>query len=215
MKTEGKRILGYGYLAAALVLVLTLGACYPGSDRDSAADYDVVATWFDSVFDFGAARTYAMEEKVNHICPPPPEDPDCQGRIDRQYDQLMLDTVAANMASRGYERVKYEGPTTQTDLIVNLSVNSSLNVGFTCYYAWGGWYYWYPYCYPVPYAFTTGTLAIDMLDMSRRDAADQSVPAAWTAMINGLMNASVNPDLRIEIRINQSFLQSPYLRSNE
>ncbi len=214
MKTAEKSILGCGFLAGALGLALVLGACYPNSDRDTAADYDAVLTWFDSGYNFGAASTYAMEEKVNHICEP--DDPDCEGRIDRQYDQLMLDTVAANMASRGYERVTYEGPTTQTDLIIVLNVHSSVHVGYNCYYSWyGGWWYWYPYCYPIPYSFTTGTLAIDTLDISKRDDTDKMVPAAWTAMINGLLGtATADMQARIEMTINQSFLQSPYLHAN-
>jgi len=196
-----------------VALILFVGACYPGSDRVTVEDYDVVMTWYQKTYGFGTATTYTMEDKVNHICPA--DDPDCT--VDHQNDQLMLDTVAGTLEALGYTRVPFEGPATDADLDMTLSVTETEVTGTQCVYDWyPGWTYWSPWCYVVPYSFTVGTLLIHALDLRHPDPSGESLPVVWAAVINGLLG-DTESDLqqRIVTNIHQAFAQSPYLAAGD
>jgi len=199
--------------AVALGLTVLLGACYPASDRETVADYDVVMTWYQRTYGFGTATTYTMEDKVQHICPP--DDPDCT--FDPENEQLMLDTVADTLAALGYERVPFEGPSTDADLDVTLRAAATEVTGSACACAWyPEWYYWSPWCYVVPYSFDVGTLWIDMLDMRHPDPAGQTLPVIWAAAMNGLLgDTGTDMRQRIVAGIHEAFAQSPYLAAGE
>jgi len=111
---------------------------------------------------------------------------------------------------------------------------------YTGYYPWNGWWYWgwypywksgslkstnntnyyyYPY-YPwgggTYYAYTTGTILIDMVDVKsiKHDNGEVKIPVIWSGIINGLLSGNKTDQAnRITKQVNQCFKQSPYLKN--
>ena len=93
------------------------------------------------------------------------------------------------------------------------------------YYYSGCWpYYYYTYCWDYPYygggyydyAYSAGSLFIQMVDTNGAAGGDADVPAIWLCGINGI-DDNLSESLaqqRIEARIDQAFAQSPYLKTN-
>lgn len=102
------------------------------------------------------------------------------------------------------------------------------------YWGWYGWYkksgslktadntdyYYYP-SYPyygggTYYAYTTGTILVDMIDIKSIDRNDEGIklPAVWTAIMNGVLSGSISDQAgRITTQVDQCFVQSPYLNN--
>jgi len=196
-------------VAALLVAAsLTLVSCTPG-DEITVQESNVVATIYDPNVDFGAIGTYQMPDTINHIL-----DEGGTDDISRQYDQEILDLIAANLDARGYERIFAGTP----DVLVVVSATTVTNWYAYSYYPWyGGWGWYYPY-YPywgVSYAYTTGTLIVDMVDTNKPDAGNQTYPNYWRGIVNGVLDDVESSKVkRFTDSINQLFIQSPYLKSS-
>ena len=194
-------------------LPLLLCACYPSSGKDTVADYDVVATFFDRRVPFASIQTYAMPDEIRCLgdaesCEPGPN------------DQLILSEIARNMERIGYVRELDPEENGADVFLLVTAFNTNVTV-LECRYPWWpwwgiyppGWGYWYPYCSPRLFHFTAGTLLIDMLDPEDADTEAGLVPALWTGIINGVLaDGPVALQNRIIARIHQAFAQSPYLR---
>jgi hypothetical protein len=214
MKTTHARL---GRSAPALTVLtllvaasMTLVSCTPG-DEITVAESDVVLTMFDQTVDFGAIGTYEMPDTVNHILGDDDDDD-----ISREYDQEILDLVAANFNARGYQRIYGGTP----DVLVVVSATAITNWYMYSYYPWyGGWGWYYPYYpyYPywgVSYAYTTGTLIVDMVDPNKPDEELDIYPNYWRGVCNGVLDdIEASKVARFTDSINQMFIQSPYLRS--
>lgn len=191
-------------LAAAL---LTLMSCTPGSEI-SVQESDVALTIYDPNVDFGAIGTYEMPDTLNHILEEGGDDD-----ISRKYDQDILDLVAANLNARGFERIYAGTP----DVLVVVSATTVQNWYAYSYYPWYGYGWYYPY-YPywgVSYAYTTGTLIVDMVDPNKPDEVNKTYPNYWRGVVNGVLDDVESSKVRrFTDSINQLFIQSPYLKSS-
>lgn len=214
-----KRSLRFALLSIpAAILALFWNSCTPEYGM-STEDYDIVATYYDNSFDYGAVRTFAMPDSVIHIV-----DTSRVDDIGRDYDALILNEVVRNLESRGYTR-ETDPESNGSDVVVLVYATSADN-----YYTypwspwwgywgrWPGWGYWppgpgwgprYPRFWRVG-SYRTGTLVIDMLDPNDADTDAQLIPSRWVALQNGLLN-DVNSGERIANNIAQAFNQSPYL----
>ncbi len=195
-----------------VALFLLLCSCYPSSDFGSVQDYDVVLTQYDDGQDFTEYLTFFVEDSVFHYKDPDDPSPD---DIPRDNDALILATVRANMTALGYEYKADADSLNPSDLYVVIGVTSSdwYSVWYPWYPGWGGWWGWWGW-YPGPpqisYAYTTGTIFIDMWDI--KNAEDDLAPIPWYARLNGIVNdTSSSRAQRIENAIDQAFAQSPYL----
>jgi hypothetical protein len=195
-----------------VALLLLLCSCYPSSDFGSVQDYDVVLTQYDDGQDFTEYLTFFVEDSVFHYKDPDDPSPD---DIPRDNDALILATVRANMTALGYEYKADADSLNPSDLYVVIGVTSSdwYSVWYPWYPGWGGWWGWWGW-YPGPpqisYAYTTGTIFIDMWDI--KNAEDDLAPIPWYARLNGIVNdTSSSRAQRIENAIDQAFAQSPYL----
>jgi hypothetical protein len=186
---------------------LSLSSCTPG-DEITVAESDIALTIYDPNVDFGAIGTYEMEDTVYHVLS---EDDDDD--VNREYDQDILDLIAANLDARGFERV-YGGP---RDVVVVVSATAVENWYAYSYYPWYGYGWYYPY-YPywgVSYAYTTGTLIVDMADPNRPNDEDKTYPNYWRGVVNGVLDDTESSKVRrFTDSINQLFIQSPYLQSS-
>jgi len=180
--------------------VFILNSCYPG-DSLTAADTDVIATFFSKDADFSTKMTYATPDSIVRI------DEDGNPIIDPgPYDQQILNRINQNLQLMGYTEVQDPA---NADVHVVTFVTTTLWVSGGCYNWWWGWWYPYPgYCYPVVYTYSTGTILITMTDPENQATLD----ALWIAGINGILeDNSAGISTRINNNIDQAFKQSPYL----
>jgi predicted small lipoprotein YifL len=197
-----------------VAVLAILGGCYPKGPV-YYSDSDLIATNFDSGYNFSSDSTYAMPDEVAHIVDENGNDPD----IDRAYDQNILDAIEENMTARGYTRV--EDPF-DADLIIKPAVWSATSTGVIYDYGfyWGGYYPWvgvpfYPWGGYV-YSYTYGTLLFDIIDVAGIVPEDEFIPIVWSGVLNGaLSDNNVDTRERIENGISQCFEQSPYLTAAE
>ena len=204
----------YLLVPVALLLVAVIyGACTPGNEI-TVAESDVVVTLFDKDYDFGSAKRYAMADSIFHITGDPDE-PDSP-LLSRDNDEAILNLIRSNFEGRGYTLVDTNA-VPAPDFSVVVTAQAVENWSLHSYYPWNPWYgYWwyYPPSVGVSYAFTLGTLFIHMGEPGQSDGEDTKT-AYWLAAMNGVMDdSSANLNRRVTDSINQSFVQSPYLKTD-
>jgi hypothetical protein len=181
-------------------LAFILNSCYPG-DTLTAADTDVIATFFSKNADFSTKMTFAMPDSIvridedgNPISDPGP------------YDQQILNKIEQNLQQMGYTE---EQDPANADVLVVTFVTTTTWVSGGCYNWWYGWWYPYPgWCYPVAYTYQTGSILITMTDPQNQTSTE----GLWIAGINGILeDNSAGISARINNNIDQAFKQSPYL----
>jgi hypothetical protein len=195
------------------------GACTPGSEI-TASESDVVLTVYDTDFDFASVKYYAMPDTIIVLT----ADPDNPGDplISPDDEQAILDLIRTRFADRGYVRVDTndaQNPPQFSVLVSAQAVDNYNLYSYYPYYPWGGWgYYWwyYPPGVGVSYAFTLGTLYVQMGEFASFDPDDsESKTAYWMGVHNGVLNdTSANLKRRVTNGINQMFDQSPYLETD-
>jgi hypothetical protein len=128
------------------------------------------------------------------------------------YPRKVLERVMQNMNGRSYSRVdRSQNP----DLGVNVYVVNDLNVFqqiidpgyyYPYYYGYGS-YYSYPYINT--YAYNTGTLIVEIVDL-KNVTPDNKVRVIWNAYMGDVYSALDVHEQSLEA-IDQAFLQSNYL----
>jgi hypothetical protein len=192
--------------------VLLLWGCYP-QGPEYVEDLDVVLTKHNKDYDFTAKATYAMPEEIVKITGDVIEGEE-PSFIPDANAQVMLTTVANNMADLGWVRVDIED---DPDVLLLPAAWETT----TIYYYYDYWYYWYggywgwyyPY-YPPVYAssYTTGTLLMSIADPAII-SADGNRINQWSGAINGVLTGYFDAN-RINEAINKAFAASPYLKTN-
>ncbi|MFC2086046.1 DUF4136 domain-containing protein [Bacteroidota bacterium] len=202
--------------AVSLFLTVVIAGCYPGSGSFTADETDIVATVYDTTANFQANKTFVVPDTVIHVVDPDEEDPI---DIPRNNDELMINTVKENLRSLGYSELENPSLENLPDIFVTVQVTATEWTGYVSYpwYGWWGWYPWYPPgwgppyypCCTTTYSYTTGTILLDMIDVSESDAENIVIP--WNAALNGVA-AGGQGGTRIKTRLDQAFNQSPYLK---
>jgi hypothetical protein len=219
MKFFSRRVLllaSFGVLLVALIYA----ACTPGSSI-TASESDVVVTLYDNQFNFDGVVTYVMPDSILHITGDSSQAD--SPLLSRENDQQILDLVANNFANRGYDRrPTSEAATVDFQVLITAQAVEYWNL--YSYYPWNPWYPGYPgwgWYYPpsvgASYAFSVGTLFVQMGEFEVNDGTGDIEPkvAYWYAALNGVLDdTSQNRKRRVTDGINQAFDQSPYLRTN-
>lgn len=214
-------------ILAMVLLVTMLYACYP-DETVTYSDLDIVVTAHDTDFNFTQVKTYYLYDSVVHL--KDTLNPENNVDLSRQFDQNILDMVRQNMTNYGYV-LETEPESNSPDLIFTVKAMGTRNYFAYSYYPWyywdwgWGWYYksadyWYPY-YP-PYwggtyvtSYEVGTLIFGLHDVRNATPTTDSIPVIWNADINGLLGSTAATlEKRLEYGINQSFEQSPYLKTD-
>lgn len=183
-----------------LALAVGLYSCYPG-DEITAADTDLVATFFDKEANFATKINYVIRDSVTRL----DENGDPVFEVG-PYDQQGINRIKTNLNNAGFNEVANPA---DADVLIIVFANKSTWVSGGCYSWWYSWYYpYYGWCYPVYYTYDTGTLLIAMLDAK----ATEEKNALWVATINGILEDTSAGILdRLYKGIDQAFTQSPYL----
>ena len=216
IKKEVQRIF---LLGLAILVTMT----FPSCDEEGAEyidELDTIVTRYDETFDFSTIKTYVMPDTVIYV----PE-VSIQSDSRKEFDRAILQQVAENFEKLGYTKLE-EGETkvSDPDAIVTLTIMENdvyavYPYPWYNYWGWYDWAYWgYPWIGPgyspyYPsywgvYAYSTGTLVIDMIQPVQIEQ-ENHVPVVWNGLFNGI--ASYGMDERMLEGIDQMFEQSPYL----
>lgn len=205
---------------AALVGLVAVAGCYPGSTNLADEDYDIVITVYDDEADFASYRTYALPDTVIHI-----EDSDDVDIIElpRDFDDLILDLAEANMDALGYVR-EFDPEANGVDLILLASAVGTESTEWF-YGGWWGYWGWYP-GYPPGWGpgwgwgpppgyiggvrIEQGSVVLTLIDPELAGGDDEEVPVVWAGAMRGLLSGG-GAEARITESLNQAFAQSPYL----
>jgi hypothetical protein len=195
-------------------LTVLLAQCYPDGP-EYIDELDIVYSNYDSKFNFGAKKTYAIPDKIVKI------DETLIGGgtpnyVKDAYAVPMLNTIEQNLAKYGWTEVSVSD---SPDVLVAPAAWE-----MTTYYYYDYWYYWdwwyggyYPpggwyYPYPVVEGYSSGSLLVTMVDPYDLTPNDKA-RVVWTFIVNGLLEGTTTEfTARYTRAINQAFTQSPYLK---
>ncbi len=186
-----------------------------------------VATFKDSTFDFTTLHTFAMPDTVVQF-PPATGTPLA---VTRQFDQVALNQVRADLIARGYVEVT-DPQTTMPDFVVLTGVTATTNynafVGYPFFVTWGfypGWGFFTPgfnnsWTIAFPWfpvvgatAYDRGTLVVTIIPTKTINPLNESITAAWAGVASALLNGNITSST-VTSAIDAMFAQSPYLTAS-
>lgn len=192
-------------------------SCQTEPDSEKLIDQLVVSTNFDPEADFSAYATYAIPTDTIGFISNNSSDTIIVSPKST-FPRAVLTTIRQNLDDRGYLRVaRNENP----DIGVNVMVINDFNMFqevvypggygypgsyYSGYYGYGSYYY-YPYVNT--YAYNTGVLVIELVDLKNR-TPDNKVKVVWDAYL-GDVYSTVDRLAQTDDGIQQAFIQSPYL----
>jgi hypothetical protein len=218
-----------------LFLVMTiagLSACYP-VERDIAyEDIDIALTQYDKDYYspgeynyFKEFQTFIVPDTVVHIIEDGVAD-----EISREYDKYIIEQVRSNLLKLGYIE-EGDPEANPPDISVTVSATTSEHIVYDWYPYWA-WFWvfikkgagtatksvennypWNPYYgYGTSYTYTTGTVIMEMIDVSKVNESTQEIPVIWAGVINGAVGGPQDGiKNRLSTGIDRCFNQSPYL----
>ncbi len=231
MSTDFGNMVGRKHLLGAALALGLSAACYPGS-IENIQEVDVVVTTRDTTANFSQFLLYAMPDTVVQV----DDTVDGVPILSHDFDDLIVATVAQNLAARGYVRVNVPDnpanlpPDSIPDFVLLLSMYGASHTQVSWIPGWGwgwpGWGWWPPYGpgwgwgYPgwwYSTSYETGTLFMDWIDPNNpaQPSDPPTIPIAWTGVLRGLLGGGAGSTAtRLTDGINQAFDQSDYLRRN-
>jgi len=204
-------------ISVFIVCVMCCWGCNTEPDNLRLFDDLVVSTNYDKDAVFGTYSTFAIPtDTIGFVSNTNPNDTILVARPGDLYPRLVLQEVISNMNERSYSRVnRNENP----DLGVNVYVVNDLNVSqqviypnyyYPYYYGYGS-YYSYPYVNT--YAYNTGALVIEIVDL-KNITPDNKVKVIWSAYMGDVYSTVNLIDQSIDA-IEQAFIQSNYLNRED
>lgn len=176
-----------------------LWGCYPGG-ADYVDQLDIVLSNYDKDNDFSKLKTYSISDSVLKL-----EDDLLPQYVKPANAAIIVSRIRKNMADYGWTEVDESQSPDAT--IVTAAMETTY---ITYYYNYWGWYY--PYYPPYYTTYTTGTLVVQMANLTDPGPEDQP-RAIWSGLINGLMTGSSSTfTSRANQTIDQLFAQSTYLK---
>ena len=206
------------FYISPVVMMAGLWGCEPTPDELKLFDEFVVSTNYDKESNFNVYTTYTLRtDTIGFISNLSSDD---TIEVGSNYARPVITKVNDNLVSRGYQQVD---KTDDPDLAINIYVLKNLNEfqdvnyypGFYdpgyynyygSYYGYGG-YYGYPYV--STYAYNTGVLVIEMIDLKNLNQNSQ-VKVIWNAYMGDVFSSLDLKQQSLDA-IDQAFVQSPYL----
>jgi hypothetical protein len=197
-------------LAAAIGIM----SCRPEPEAVELVDQMVVQTNYDKTANFSDYSTYAIPtDTIGFISETSADTIIVASKS--TFPKPVLQAINADLQSRGFTKVRR---TENPDLGVNVLVVNDFNVFQDVVYPsnyggyYGGYYgynSWYGYPYIQTYAYNTGVLIIELVDLKNL-TPDNKVRVVWTAYM-GDVYSTINLERQAVDAIEQAFTQSPYL----
>jgi hypothetical protein len=201
-------------LFVIILATTALWGCQSEPDNLRLFDEMVVSTNFEPEAVFSTYTTYAIPtDTIGFVSDTNPNDTILVAETDNGfYPRKVLEQVMKNMDGRLYNRVeRNENP----DLGVNVYVVKDFNVFqqivdpgyyYPYYYGYGS-YYSYPYVNT--YAYNTGALIVEIVDL-KNVTPDNKVRVIWNAYMGDVYSALDLTQQSLDA-IDQAFVQSQYL----
>lgn len=205
-----------GFIVVALFLMGGLFSCEPTPDELKLFDEFVVSTNYEPDASFGSFTTFTLRtDTIGLVSNTYGDDTIIVGS---NYARPVIGQVRTNMVDRGYQQVDVDQ---NPDLAVNIYIVKNLNLFqqvnyypgyyFPGYYNYYGGYYggYYGYPYVDTYAYNTGVLVVEIIDLVNVTQQNQ-VRVVWNAYMGDVFS-SINRNQQSLNAIDQAFTQSPYL----
>ena len=211
MKIKNLRYFAYALLAVAF------SACQKEPSTSELNDDYLVYTDYDTSIDFAAFETYFIPDSILVI----------GSNYEAQYwkdenAQEIIATVIAQMNNAGYTQ-SFDKEAADLGIQMSYVEEVTYFVGYNNPYWWWYYpYYWAPgywgnwvgwhYPYSVYYAYTAGSLLVEMLDLQADQESGKKLPVIWDTFIGGLLTSDAELNLQRTVEgVEQAFAQSPYL----
>lgn len=211
------------WIIVCLFLAGIMGACEKSPDLSQLDDDNLVVTHYDETVDFNSFTTYFIPDSVLLIG----RATDRVQYLDSSLAHPLLDTYCRNMEQRGYIRttdkesadlglqLTYIADTQHFIEFVSIPYPWWGYPGYWSPYYWGNWGYWY-YPLPIHFSMSTGSLLVDMLDLTAEKGEDKRLPIIWNNYITGILYDSETINTLLATRgICQAFDQSEYITKNK
>lgn len=201
-------------LMVVLFVALSMWSCETEPDSLKLYDDLVVSTNFDPDVNFGNYTTYAIPtDTIGFVSNTNPNDTILvSSSSNGHFPRTILQRVVKNLNDRSFSRVdRSDNP----DLGVNVYIVKDFNVFqqvvypnyyYPSYYGYGS-YYSYPYVNT--YAYNTGALVVELVDL-KNPTIDNKVKVIWNAYMGDVYN-TIDLDAQSTEAIDQAFTQSNYL----
>jgi hypothetical protein len=200
-----------------LIFVSFSWSCQTEPDSAELIDQMVVSTNYDPEADFSAYTTYAVptdtigfvsNNSSDTIITSPGSD----------FPRQVIKAINDNLQQRGYVRVnRSEDPDIGINVMVVNDFNVFQQVVYPNYYGYPGNYYsgyygygsYYSYPYVNTYAYNTGVLILEIVDLKNK-TPENKVKVVWNAHM-GDVYSTIDRITQSTEAIDQAFLQSPYI----
>lgn len=202
-----------------LLAIVVIGwSCQTEPDTAELIDQMVVSTNYDPEANFSGYTTYAIPTDTIGFISNNSNDTIITSSSST-FPRPVLTAIKDNLESRGYVRVgRNENPDIGLNVMVVNDFNVFQQVVYPNYYGYqGGGYYsgyygyrgYYSYPYVNTYAYNTGVLIVEMVDLKNRNAQNE-VKVVWDAYM-GDVYSTIDRNAQSADAIDQAFTQSPYL----
>lgn len=195
--------------------VVALNGCEPPPDEIKLLDEFVVTTNYLSSAEFSNYNTYYLPtDTIGLVSNIAADDTIIVGS---SYARPVLSAIRNNLDAMGYQEVEFDE---DPDVGLNVYVLKNLNIfqdvnyfpggyGYPGYYPGYGYGGYYGYPYVSTYAYNTGVLVIEMVDLKNL-SPQNTFSVVWNAYMGDVYSALDRDQQTLEA-IDQSFEQSPYL----
>lgn len=192
-------------------------SCQTEPDSAKLIDQMVVSTNYDPEASFENYTTYAIPTDTIGFISNNSSDTIIVSP-ESGFPRHVLTAIKRNMDDRGYTRVaRNEDPDVGVNVMVVNDFNLFQEVVYPGYYGYPGNYYsgyygygsYYYYPYVNTYAYNTGVLIVELVDLKNR-TPDNKVKVVWDAYM-GDVYSTIDRAAQSEDAIDQAFVQSPYL----
>ncbi len=197
-----------------LAAALAFAGCRPEPEAVELVDQMVVSTNYDNTADFSAYSTYAIPTDTIGFISETSNDTIIVASKS-SFPRPVLQRINSELQTRGFGRVsKNQNPDLGVNVLVVNDFNVFQDVVYPNYYGgyYGGYYgynSWYSYPYVQTYAYNTGVLIIEIVDLKNL-TPDNKVKVLWTAYM-GDVYSTIELERQALEAIQQAFTQSPYL----
>lgn len=201
------------YITAALAVFVLVG-CRPEPEAVKLVDEMVVSTNYDKTATFGDYLTYAIPNDTVGFISETSQDTIIVASKS-SFPRPVLQAINSDLQARGFSKVnRNENPDLGVNVLVVNDYNVFQNVVYPSSYGgyYGGYYgynSWYSYPYVQTYAYNTGVLIIEIVDLKNL-TPENKVRVVWTAYM-GDVYSTLDLEKQAVEAIQQAFIQSPYL----
>ena len=195
----------------ALISVLVTSCSWGPGDLDETKDQILTVAYKSPDANFQNLKTYALADSMSVVVDGQKK------RVKNEVSENIFSLISQNLSKLGYtQTTASQNPDILVDLGYIQSTNKAVYPGYwsdwdwwwDCYYY--PWYPWDPYYpYPMPTvvtSYTTGTIIIEMADMSL--VKNQTVPIIWHGVVRSILNGS-HTQAQLTEAINEVFTILP------